>query len=76
MPTSFYFSTARRVFGFGVSLPPSTAGVACPRFVHADDPWCFRTMLWSSIVSFPPRPMRLVATYMLPAIVSLRFRKA
>ena len=34
VPKLFYFSTVRRAFAFVVLLPPSTADVACPRFVR------------------------------------------
>ena len=66
LPKLFYFSTVRRLFAFVVLLPPSTADVACPRFVHTDEPWRFRTMSRFSIVSFPPRFMRLVTTWSFP----------
>ena len=46
VPKLFYFSTVQRVFAFVVLLPPSTADVACPRFVHTGEPWRFRTMSW------------------------------
>ena len=38
VPKLFYFPTVRRVFAFVVLLPPSTADIACPRFVHTDEP--------------------------------------
>ena len=76
LPKLFYFSTVRRVFAFVVLLPPSTADVACPRFVHTDEPWRFRTMSRFSIVSFPPRPMRLVTRWMLSALFRFIFREA
>ena len=76
VPKLFYFSTVRRVFAFVVLLPPSTADVACPRFVHTDETWRFRTMSRFSIVSFPPRLMRLVATWMLSALFLFVFREA
>ena len=59
-----------------VLLPPSTADVACPRFVHTDETWRFRTMSRFSIVSFPPRFMRLVTTWMLSALFRFVFREA
>ena len=62
VPKLFYFSTVRRVFALAVLLSPTTADVACPRSVHTDDPWRFRTMSRFSIVSFPPRLMRLATT--------------
>ena len=62
VPKLLYFSTERRVFAFVVLLPPSTADVACPRFVHIDEPWRFRTILWFSTVSISPRRMRLATT--------------
>ena len=34
VPELLYFSTVRRVFASVVLLPPSTADVACPRFVR------------------------------------------
>ena len=37
VPKLFQFSTVRRVFPFVVLLLTSTADVACPRFVHADE---------------------------------------
>ena len=52
VPKLFNFSTVRRVFDFVVLLPPSTAVVACPRFVHTAEPWRFRIMSKFSIVSF------------------------
>ena len=76
LPKLFYFPTVRRVTAFVVLLPPSTADVACPRFVHTDEPWRFRTMSRSSIVSFPPRSMRLVTTWMLSALFRFVFREA
>ena len=75
-PKLFHFSTVRRVFAFVVLLPPSTAYVACPRFVHTDETWRFRTMSRFSIVSCPPRPMRLVTTWMLSALFRFVFREA
>ena len=41
VPKLFYFSTERRVFAVVVLLPPSTAYVAYPRFVHTDETWRF-----------------------------------
>ena len=76
VPKLFYFSTVRRVFTFVVLLPPSAADVACPRFVHTDETWRFRTMSRFSIVSFPPRLMRLVTTWMLSALFPFVFREA
>ena len=73
VPKLFYFCTVRRVFAFVVLLPPSTADVACPSFVHTDETWRFRTMSRFSIVSFPPRLMRLVTTWMLPALFRFVF---
>ena len=75
VPKLLYFSTVRRAIAFVVSLPPSTAHVACPRFVHTDETWRFRTMSGVSIVSFPPRPMRLVTNCMLPAFFFLFVRR-
>ena len=54
VPKLLYFSTVRRVFAFVVLLPLSTADVACPRFVHSNEPWRFRTISWFSIVSISP----------------------
>ena len=37
VPKLFCFFAVRRVFVYVVLLPPSTAGVACPRFAHTDE---------------------------------------
>ena len=76
VPKLFYFSTVRRVIAFVVSLPTSTADVACPRFVHTDETWRFRTMSRFFITLFPPRPLRLVTKWMLPAIYLFVFPEA
>ena len=74
-PKLFYCSTVWRVFVFLVLLPPSTADVACPRFVHTDESWRSRAMLGYSIFSFLPRPMRLVTSYMLPTLFLFVFAR-
>ena len=76
VPKLFYFSIVRRVFALVVFLSPSTADVACPRFVHTEETWGFRTMSRFSIVSFPPRLMRLVTTWMLSVLFLFVFREA
>ena len=73
VPKLFYFSTVQRVSAFVVLLPPSTTDVACARLVHTDETWRFRTMSRFSIVSFPPRPMRLVTKWMISALSLLVF---
>ena len=45
-----YFSAVRRVLAFDNVLPLSTADVACPRFVHTNEPVRFRTMSWFFVV--------------------------
>ena len=73
VPKLLYFSTVPRVFALVVLLPPSTADVVCPLVVNTDEPWRFRTMSNFSVVSFPPRLMRLVTTWMLSALFRFVF---
>ena len=61
---------------FVVLFPPSTADVACPRFVHTNEPWRFQTMLRFSIVSVSARLMRLATIWMLTATFLNVFRQA
>ena len=75
MPKVF-FSRVRLVFTFVVLLSPSTADVVCPRFVHTDGPWRFRAMSRFSIVSFPPRLMRWVTTWMYSVLYPFVYREA
>ena len=72
----FYFSTWPRVFAFVIWLPPSTADVACPRFVHINEPRRFRNISWFSILSISPRLMRRATTWNLPAVFIFVFREA
>ena len=72
VPKLFYFSIVRRVFVFVVLLPLSTANVACPRFVHTDEPWRFRTMLTFYFCLVPTSPYALGDNMDVSRVVSLR----
>ena len=75
VPKLCLFATVRRAFAIVDILPPSTADVAGPRFVLANEPWRIRPMSWFSIVSISPRLMRVATTWMLPTLFSLRFSR-
>ena len=78
VPKLFYFSTVRRVFAFVVLLPPSTADVVCPRFVHTDEP----CGVFEPCRGFPSSRFHLALFYALDdnidasRVISIRLREA